>query len=350
MGGGIGLSGRRGGGVAVWWGGGWRCGMNRVQRIVAVGWRASVVVGAVLFWGSGVAGQFVDPLGRAVEEAREGTERSRSNGNGSNGAASASEGEAGRNGGASGDAAALGGVSEEMRVMRVLEGLLAAPVAGASEVEVRGRLDRLVEESGNMAGRLDAGPLKQAVLAVRIQALYAQVTRWAGDPLNESRLAEMRRNARQVVACRGSDSAAVGDYWLMTAELIEINGQEGLSAAERRRLAVREMNRYLERYRGGPATGAVRDAVFALNARIERDRAAELRAGRLNVEERVTDEGRRADDAPVQGSDVEGVDEAGDEEVEETRNPNPETRNGEAGVESREGSAGVSGDGTSDGR
>ena len=317
-------------GLWLWFGGGLRGDggfMNGVQSRLRLVCGVLVVVVSL---GGGVArGQFSDPLGGAVDEARAGAEASRGDGGG-----------AGDSGGPVGGVGVAVG-SEEMRLRQLMERLMIQPGGEVGEAEVKARLEALADEAGVMARRLDAGPLKGAALGVRVQAMYGLVTRWPGDVLGEVRLAEMRRSARQLVAMGGVDGASVGDYWLMMAELVEINGQEGLGGAEKRVLARREMNRYLERYRSGPGVGAVRDALFALNSRIERDRAGELRkrveVGREvelveEVEEEagaggvganpsdaipVTDGGEGDERAvEVEDGEAEGVDGAGSVEVE----------------------------------
>lgn len=149
-------------------------------------------------------------------------------------------------------------------VARIRKALIAPP-AVLDPAFVRHRLDVLVEDCQTLERIAPPGVLKYQALSLQLQALYARIERWPDEPQTDHRLARLRDAARRMKALDKSDAPAIGDFWLTTASLWEINHSE-LPLDQRRQQVRQLLQDYLDRYSTGAPADAVVKALNSLNA------------------------------------------------------------------------------------
>jgi len=112
--------------------------------------------------------------------------------------------------------------------------LLAEPAPRAGGRVVQSQLIDLTNNASQLALLSDPGPEQFEALSVQMQALYAQITE-ASDTMEIDRLlSRLRSAARRTKAIPLPSAKGVGDFWLMTAELFDLN-RTPLSVEARRR-------------------------------------------------------------------------------------------------------------------
>jgi len=141
--------------------------------------------------------------------------------------------------------------------------LLAEPAPTIRGEAVQQQLVELTNNASQLALLTDPGPEQFDALSVQMQALYARITE-ATDAMETDRLlSRLRSAARRTKAIDLPQAPAIGDFWLMTAELFDLN-RTPLSTEARREQAAALMAEYLEDHpEAGPAE-SVRTAYIDL--------------------------------------------------------------------------------------
>jgi len=141
--------------------------------------------------------------------------------------------------------------------------LLAEPAPTSRGEAVQRQLVELTNNASQLALLTDPGPEQFDALSVQMQALYARITE-ATDAMETDRLlSRLRSAARRTKAIDLPQAPAIGDFWLMTAELFDLN-RTPLSTEAKREQAAALMAEYLEDHpEAGPAE-SVRTAYIDL--------------------------------------------------------------------------------------
>ncbi len=153
--------------------------------------------------------------------------------------------------------------------------LILAPGATAADEQVNDRLIELTDRAAKMALASEDAAVKLRALSVQMQSLYARL---AADPraAEADRLvARLRAAARRAKALELPDRAAAveGDFWLMTADLVDVN-RIGLPHAERQAQAAQLMAEFLKKHPAAPMA----DDVRAVYAQLQRARGLSVEA------------------------------------------------------------------------
>ncbi len=112
---------------------------------------------------------------------------------------------------------------------------------------IRNKLDELIDLAENTARSAGGADLKLQSLSVQSQALYRRLTVWPDDATAEKQLLRLRSAARQFKTVKETQAVAIGDFWLLTASLLELN-RDNLPELERNTQAIQMMEDYLTRH------------------------------------------------------------------------------------------------------
>lgn len=157
-------------------------------------------------------------------------------------------------------------VTEQALRQRVLR-LLREPAEPADEEPAQRQLRDLSREAADLAEAVAPPAERLRALNLRMQALYKQLSTRPRDPQVDRLLFNLRAAARQAKAIDAPDAAAIGDFWLTTADLFDLN-RIGLSIEARRKQAAQLLSDYLLRHPEGPAAEQARYAIEQLNAAV----------------------------------------------------------------------------------
>ena len=165
------------------------------------------------------------------------------------------------------DAAATGlviaGDSQQAALMARIRRSLAAPAPGTDAEAVQKQLDDLINDAGQLAVIAEPGPLQLKALSLQMQSLYSRIERWPNDPQVDRYLFRLRAAARRTKTLDQADAPAVADFWLMTADLYDINRLD-LPTDQRVRQMQELFDAYLADHGAGPTSDAVRAMVTQL--------------------------------------------------------------------------------------
>jgi hypothetical protein len=125
------------------------------------------------------------------------------------------------------------------------------------------RLETLITEAAQLASLTQQSSLRLECLSIQLQALYLRITRWPQDVGINDSLARLRETARQVKAVRHDDAMAVGDFWLVTAELWELK-RSSIPLAEQQRQSEQVLRSFIVVHNQGPTVDAARAALRKL--------------------------------------------------------------------------------------
>ncbi len=151
----------------------------------------------------------------------------------------------------------------ERRLLERIEQLLAAGEPELPEAAIRKRLEQVIRNAGQLADRAESGPLRLKAMNLQAQAIHARLAGHS-DPEEFDRLRHrLRLVALRTKAMSEPAAAAVGDFWRVAAELIELN-RTGLPGDVRESHASDVLQDYVNRYPEGPAAPAARAALARL--------------------------------------------------------------------------------------
>ncbi len=149
----------------------------------------------------------------------------------------------------------------EHRLHRLLE----PPPPDTDPAKIQRQLDVLNDNAERLAEVAETDKAKLWAYNVALSGRYARVNRFAQSPDVDAELSRLRAAARRVKALDTPAAAAIGDFWLMTADLFDIN-RLALPLVERQRQAAQVLDEYLDRHPRGPASEQVATAVKRLSA------------------------------------------------------------------------------------
>lgn len=159
--------------------------------------------------------------------------------------------------------------SAQEQLLASLQEQLADPGAdpgGVADGEaVKGRLRELVRVASLLELTTSPGPLKLQAVSLQMQGLYALMVRWPEDEQADRWSQRLRSAARRAKALIEPEAKSIGDFWLMTADLYEINRSD-LPLAERQEQASELMAGYVRKHPEGPASAEVKAALAELAA------------------------------------------------------------------------------------
>lgn len=153
--------------------------------------------------------------------------------------------------------------SEEAKLLKQLQAAMHGPEEGVSAKEVEARLRGIVADGRKLEGMTSPGPLKLQATSLQMQALYALLIRFPNDEGLARTLGEIRTTARRTKTFQTPNAKAVGNFWLMTTELYEIN-ESGIALEEKRKQCVETMRGYLANHPDGEPAMDVKMALHAL--------------------------------------------------------------------------------------
>lgn len=187
-----------------------------------------------------------------------------------------------------------------------LQRLLREPDEPRSGEELREHLDGLIDTASEVALTRGEGPLRLGVLSVQMQAIHLRLMTFPEAEDFDRLLARLRGTARRVKAMDVPESAAMGDFWQLTAEMIDVN-RSGLALADRQAQAAQLIADFLERHPDSVPAESARASLQQL--RVARRAAAQgterVRPEAAGAGERVLDPEQIAsvtvDDARLSG-------------------------------------------------
>jgi len=142
--------------------------------------------------------------------------------------------------------------------------LIREPEPTARRDAVQRQLVELTDNASQLYQNATEPPIRLSALSVQMQALYTQIVE---DPRNEHvdrLLSQLRAAARRTKSLDQPDADAVGDFWLMTSELLDLNRMK-LSIDERRAQSAELMNEYITDHPEAEPTADVKAALADLN-------------------------------------------------------------------------------------
>jgi hypothetical protein len=148
-------------------------------------------------------------------------------------------------------------------VLNRLRKLLGPPAVPLEPEHAQRRFDLIADESESLERLSQADAMRVYALGVHLQALYGRLQRWPDDADNDRRLSRMRAAGRRLKSLEQPGAAALGDFWLTTVDLFEINHSE-LSVEDRRGQARQLLRNYIDRYNAGPTVDAAKAALKQL--------------------------------------------------------------------------------------
>ncbi|MHC4994614.1 MAG: hypothetical protein ACYTGQ_06115, partial [Planctomycetota bacterium] len=150
---------------------------------------------------------------------------------------------------------------EQIQQLNRLQAMLDAPTTGATpETHPGARLIDISEAALALETQDPPAPLKLRVISVRMQALYLHATQFPNDPQADRRLASLKIAARQAKTIDEPTAPALGDFWLLMADLHDIN-RSGLPLDARRAQARDLLANYHAKYKTAPTLVAIRQAM-----------------------------------------------------------------------------------------
>ncbi len=153
--------------------------------------------------------------------------------------------------------------TREQLIRERLAKLLQKPDPKISNASVKYRLDQIIKDARLLAHEAPSPKTKLTSLSLQMQTLYVRISRFPTDEKVDQYLFALRATARRTKAMRQDNAAAIGDFWLLSADLFDINRAD-LPLPERRRQMRQLMTQYLNTHRDGPATPAVQAAFLKL--------------------------------------------------------------------------------------
>lgn len=171
--------------------------------------------------------------------------------------------------------------SEQAALLERINKALNQPGENLQPVQIRDLLDRLIVDATQLANVTEPGPLQLQALSLQMQATYQRIVRFPKDTEVDRRLSRLRAAARRAKAIDQPTAGAVGDFWLMTADLFDVN-RSALDATARRRQTRQLLEAHLEQHAAGPTAKAARGALDKLTSE-------ETRAGEGGAANRAVD-------------------------------------------------------------
>lgn len=137
--------------------------------------------------------------------------------------------------------------SEQAALLDRITRALNQPGENLDPVQIRDLLDRLIVDATQLANVTEPGKLQLQALSLQMQATYQRIVRFPKDVEVDRRLSRMRAAARRAKAIDEPSAGAVGDFWLMTADLFDVN-RSALGPVARRQQTRQLLEGHLEKH------------------------------------------------------------------------------------------------------
>ncbi|MBI1372925.1 MAG: hypothetical protein GC159_09215 [Phycisphaera sp.] len=148
-------------------------------------------------------------------------------------------------------------------IERRLTEAMAKPAPETDEAEVRGKLEGLIRDAAGLAKLTGPGTLRLQAWNIELQALYLRMVRWPRDAAFDAYHRRLRDVAGQARQIKLPDADALGDFWLMTADLIEVNRSDH-ALKEKQKRVQKLLTTYLTEHPDGPSAAACKQALSDL--------------------------------------------------------------------------------------
>ncbi|MFA7235983.1 MAG: hypothetical protein WC058_03880 [Phycisphaeraceae bacterium] len=145
-----------------------------------------------------------------------------------------------------------------------INALLKDPGPMIDRVAVRNQLDLLTDNASRLALMSDDPRKRFDAMSVQLQSIYTRLIEYPDSSDVDHLLGRLRAAARRIKAIELPGAGAVGDFWLMTAELYDMNRMK-LPLEARRQQAAGLMKDFLAKHSDWPAAMDVREAMEAMN-------------------------------------------------------------------------------------
>ncbi len=142
--------------------------------------------------------------------------------------------------------------------------LVIPPGERATRADAQRQLADLSDNAYLLYQNSRPGPLRLQALSVQLQAIYTAITDEPHAEGVDQLIKKLRITARRAKTVDDEQAKPTGDFWLMTADLLEI-GRTRLPLAERQTQAAQVMGEYLERHGESEAAPEVKAALTELN-------------------------------------------------------------------------------------
>lgn len=147
-----------------------------------------------------------------------------------------------------------------------INALLKDPGPMIDRVAVQNQLDLLTDNASQLALMSDDPRKRFDAMSVQLQSIYTRLIEYPDSSDVDHLLGRLRAAARRIKAIdlRGELPGAVGDFWLLTAELYDMNRMK-LPLEARRQQAAGLMKDFLAKHADWPAAMDVREAMETMN-------------------------------------------------------------------------------------
>ncbi len=140
------------------------------------------------------------------------------------------------------------------------------PEPGQDAKAARAQLDELITDASRLTRITEPGPLRLTAMTLQMQGLHLHLSRWPDDPQAGELLWLLKLKAEQTKELQIPDAAAIGDFWLMSAELFELQrGQD--PPAKRLEKTQAALSAYQAKYPKSAPVQAVEAMLAALNTK-----------------------------------------------------------------------------------
>lgn len=198
-------------------------------------------------------------------------------------------------------------MSPARRLEQLQKALSRPPGPKADPANVKLRLDQIIVDATSLAESTD-GPLEMTARSIQLQALQSRINRWPDDPQNDLLLMQMEKSAEALAQLNQPDAGAIGDFWLLSAQLAQDN-RRPWPAGEKTRRVRKSLGEYVLKYPDAPPTAAVKKMLERLPA----ERSAQ--SARNTPTPPATKAGDPAPSAPSGGAPIDEAFELGPRQI-----------------------------------
>lgn len=137
------------------------------------------------------------------------------------------------------------------------------PAADATPEQIRQRLDEIIVDATTLIDQASASRLRMTARSLQLQAIYLRLSRWPKDPMRDSLLLQMESSARKLAEMDEPQAGPLGEFWLMMAQILQINQGAEPPLARRGRFA-ELLEKYLEKHPAAAPSESVKQMLADL--------------------------------------------------------------------------------------
>ncbi|MEX2670609.1 MAG: hypothetical protein WD294_00725 [Phycisphaeraceae bacterium] len=153
---------------------------------------------------------------------------------------------------------------EKVLLARIAEALV-QPELDAAREDLRSRLLEMIGDTSELAVIADEPELQLEAYSLHMQALHGYIAAFPEDPRVGTYRGRLRATAERTAHLADPQAEAVGDFWQLTADLIDIRLSEA-EVAEKREQMAPLLRAYLREHEDHPAGYAARQMLRELEA------------------------------------------------------------------------------------